>query len=49
LKHVNDQVEDFKRVRGGILFRKNIPRNTSGKLLRREMREWARKEVDTRE
>jgi len=43
---VNSQVADYKKVRGGLLFRPSIPHNTSGKLLRREMRTWAREQVE---
>ena len=43
---VNGRVNaDFKKIRGRILFRDSVPRNTSGKLLRREMRQWAEKEA----
>ena len=44
VEFVNNQVSNFKRIRGGIIFKNEIPRNTVGKLLRREMREWARKQ-----
>ena len=43
---VNGKVNaDFKKIRGQVLFRKSVPRNTSGKLLRREMRLWAEEEA----
>ncbi len=42
---VNNQVTDFKRIRGGIIFRKEIPRNSVGKLVRRQMREWAKSQA----
>ena len=43
---VNGKVNaDFKKIRGRVLFRKSVPRNTSGKLLRREMRLWAEEEA----
>ena len=39
---VNSRVDaDYKRISGEVLFREALPRNTSGKLLRREMRQWA--------
>lgn len=44
LTFFNVQVPDFKRIRGGIIFREKIPRNVIGKLLRREMRDWAEKQ-----
>ena len=39
---------DYKRIRGKVWFRDALPRNTSGKLLRREMRKWA-EEVNLKE
>ncbi|XP_059093403.1 luciferin 4-monooxygenase-like isoform X1 [Tigriopus californicus] len=39
---VNKDVTDYKKIRGDVLFRDDIPRNSVGKLIRREMREWAR-------
>ena len=45
-KFVNGRVNaDFKKIRGRVLFRTSVPRNTSGKLLRREMRRWAEEEA----
>ena len=38
LEFFNQQVADFKKLRGGIIFREKIPRNIIGKLLRREMK-----------
>jgi len=41
-KFVNDQTKvDFKKIRGSIIFRDELPRNNVGKLVRRHMREWA--------
>ena len=46
IDYVNGRVNaDFKKIRGRVLFRESVPRNTSGKLLRREMRQWAEKEA----
>ena len=42
LVFVNGKVTDYKHIRGGIIFRDKIPRNSVGKLLRRNMREWAK-------
>ena len=43
---VNSRITvDYKKVRGDILIRKQIPRNTVGKLLRREMRKWAEEQA----
>ena len=45
--YVNSRVDaDYKKIRGRVLFRKVLPRNTSGKLLRREMRRWAEEEAE---
>jgi len=44
-EHVNSQVLDYKKIRGPILFRDEIPRNSVGKLVRREMRLWAKNQV----
>ena len=43
---MNEKVIDFKKIRGGIFFRDKIPRNNVGKLVRREMRDWAAKMVE---
>ena len=40
-KHVNRQVANHKMIRGGVLIRDSIPRNSMGKLVRRTMRKWA--------
>lgn len=41
IEYFNSRVVNFKRIRGGIIFRDAIPRNLTGKLLRRNMRAWA--------
>ncbi len=46
IEHVNSQVTDYKRIRGGVIFRKTIPRNSVGKLVRKKMRDWARDQVN---
>ena len=47
INFVNSRVDaDYKKIRGRVLFRKVLPRNTSGKLLRREMRRWAEEEAE---
>ena len=43
IEFVNSKVNDFKKIRGGIIFRDEIPRNTVGKLMRKRMRDWAEK------
>ena len=40
---VNSKVIDYKKIRGEVIFRNEIPHNSVGKLLRREMRLWAEK------
>ena len=37
---------DFKRLRGRVIFRDSLPRNTVGKLLRRDMRAWAERQAE---
>ena len=41
IEFVNSQVIEYKKIRGGIIFRNEIPRNSVGKLLRKKMRDWA--------
>ena len=41
IEFVNSQVIEYKKIRGGIMFRSKIPRNNVGKLVRKKMREWA--------
>ena len=41
---VNSKVTDYKHIRGGMIFREKLPRNSVGKLLRRELRAWAREQ-----
>ena len=36
---VNERVVEYKRISGGIRFVESIPKNPSGKILRRELRE----------
>ncbi len=49
IEHVNSQVADYKKIRGGVLIRKSIPRNSFGKLVRRTMRVWALEEMQKQE
>lgn len=45
-KFVDERVDaDFKKVRGQVIMRNELPRNSMGKLLRREMRRWAEEEA----
>lgn len=41
-KFVADNVSSPKRLRGGVYFIDTIPRNPTGKILRRELRERAK-------
>lgn len=43
VKFVNDKVSPFKRLRGGVVFVKEVPKSASGKLLRRVQIEMDRK------
>ncbi|KAK8022955.1 hypothetical protein PG991_006836 [Apiospora marii] len=44
-KHVADRLAPHNQLRGGVLFVDEIPKNAVGKLLRRELRERAKKEL----
>ena len=47
VQFVNDRVDaDYKKLSGKVFFRSALPRNTIGKLLRREMRDWADRQAD---
>ena len=41
---VKDKLADYKQLRGGVIYLKEIPRNTVGKILRKDLRELAKKE-----
>lgn len=45
-KWFSTRVANYKRLRGGIRVVDQIPKNASGKILRKELREMARKELD---
>ena len=38
---VNNQVIEFKKIRGPVIFRETLPRTGLGKLKRRVMKAWA--------
>lgn len=42
---LNPKVSSYKRLRGGIAFVKEIPRNLNGKIMRNVLKEWAEKDV----
>lgn len=39
IKYISDRVSSAKRLRGGVRFINSIPKNPSGKILRRELRD----------
>jgi len=41
---VKNNVADFKQLRGGVKFMDAIPKSASGKILRKDLRELAKKE-----
>lgn len=43
LKFVADRASYAKRLHGGVIFVDSIPKNPSGKILRRELRELLKK------
>lgn len=44
LTYVTEQVAPFKKLRGGVTFIDKIPKSTSGKILRRELKKLNEKE-----
>jgi 4-coumarate--CoA ligase len=46
-KWVAEHVSSFKQLRGGVVFLDAIPKSASGKILRKDLREMARKEKKT--
>ncbi|KAI1610622.1 4-coumarate-CoA ligase [Exophiala viscosa] len=42
---LNPKVSSYKRLRAGIAFVKEIPRNHNGKIMRNVLKEWAEKDV----
>lgn len=44
-RFVKDRLADYKQLRGGVAFIEEIPKSAIGKMLRRELRERAKKEV----
>lgn len=37
---VDDEVDDHKRLRGGVVFADKLPRNPQGKILRKELQKF---------
>lgn len=44
---VAKQVAPYKQLRGGVVYIPAIPKSPSGKILRKELRELAKKEAQT--
>jgi acyl-coenzyme A synthetase/AMP-(fatty) acid ligase len=42
IRHVNSQLIHYKHLRGGIIWAAEIPRTSSGKIRKRELRDQAR-------
>lgn len=49
LQWFNSRVANHKRLRGGIVFVDEIPRSSSGKTLRKVLKEWVQRERDVSE
>ncbi|KAF8866165.1 acetyl-CoA synthetase-like protein [Acephala macrosclerotiorum] len=45
---VKQNMADYKQLRGGVVFMEAIPKSPSGKILRKDLREMARKENKAR-
>jgi 4-coumarate--CoA ligase len=45
IKFVYDRVAQHKRLRGGIVFIEEVPKSASGKILRRVLKEEAKKDT----
>ncbi|KAI8991727.1 hypothetical protein BDF20DRAFT_846126 [Mycotypha africana] len=43
-EHVSKNVTNYKKLRGGIKFVDAIPKSPSGKILRRQVKDWVKKE-----
>ncbi|KAK5464975.1 hypothetical protein LTS15_001538 [Exophiala xenobiotica] len=43
--YVKQRLAPYKQIRGGVVFVEEIPKNAIGKMLRRELRERAKKEL----
>lgn len=43
-KWVEERVAQYKKLRGGVLFVDSIPKSPAGKILRKILREEAKKE-----
>jgi len=43
-RYVKDALASHKQLRGGVIYLEAIPKSPSGKILRRELRDMAKKE-----
>lgn len=43
-KFVEENVINYKKLRGGVRIIKQVPKSASGKILRREIKEWIKEE-----
>ena len=41
---VKEKLAPYKQLRGGVIYMDEIPRNTVGKILRKDLREMAKKD-----
>ena len=41
---LNSRVSVYKRLRGGVVFVDEVPRNLNGKVMRNVLKEWAEKD-----
>jgi hypothetical protein len=48
IEYLGSRLSKVKALSGGVRFVESIPRNVSGKILRKELRERAQREFDTR-
>lgn len=44
-KYSAERLARYKNLEGGVVFVDAIPKNASGKFLKRELREWAKREM----
>ena len=45
MEHAGKRLAGYKRLEGGVQFVDTIPKNPSGKILKRQLRDMAKKEV----
>lgn len=47
-KYMRERLASYKMLEGGIVFAEAIPKNASGKILKRILREQAKKEMSAK-